>query len=196
MPAIAIGVVMAVMAVASTVYSGVQARKQAEAQEEQQRINNEVTMQSAVAQMGDLDAATKDTNEDASEEGLKTQADYIRNVSQVNLMAGASGTYGGSVDSMLRDLKTTRGRNMSAIVKNRDTQLGEIQKQAEQIRYGARANMDTRMFNKPSGFGIGLSAVASGVSAYGSGYGMGKGMAGAAPASSGGGGTGAIKAGG
>lgn len=162
----AIPIITLVVAVAGSVYAGVKQQQMVNAEEEQQAINNKITTESAIAAMGDLSPAQRDINHDAAEEGIKSQADYIRNVSQVNLLSGASGTYGGSVDSMLRDLKTTRGRNMSAIVQNRNTQLAEVQKQADQIRYGARAQQDTRIFNKPSGFGIAVSAAGAGMQGY------------------------------
>jgi len=178
MPAalVALPYVMAAVSAAGAIYSGVQQKNTVEAEEAQQAINNKNTTEAAIAAMGDLSPAQRDINHDSAEEGLKAQAEYIRNVSQVNVVSGASGTYGGSVDSMLRDLKTTRGRNMSAIVQNRNTQLAEVQKQAEQIRYGARANQDTRTFNKPSGFGIAVSAVGAGAQGYASGSSMAKGM--------------------
>ena len=173
MPAalVALPYVMAAVSAAGAIYSGVQQKNTVEAEEAQQAINNKNTTEAAIAAMGDLSPAQRDINHDSAEEGLKAQAEYIRNVSQVNVVSGASGTYGGSVDSMLRDLKTTR-----AIVQNRNTQLAEVQKQAEQIRYGARANQDTRTFNKPSGFGIAVSAVGAGAQGYASGSSMAKGM--------------------
>lgn len=187
MPAVLVALpyIMAAVAVAGSVYAGVQQQNLADAEEAQQDKNNKNTTEAAIAAMGDLSPAQRDIQNDSAEEGLKSQADYIRNVSQVNLMSGASGTYGGSVDSMLRDLATTRGRNMSQIVKNRDTQLQDIQKQAEQIRYGARANQDTRLFNKPSGFGIAVSAIGAGAQGYSAGSSFSQGAKGAMGASGG-----------
>lgn len=168
----AIPVIMVVMSVATAVYSGVQQQQQAKAEEEQQNLNNKATMDSAIASYGDLTPQERDIETEAANGGLKAQSEYLRSVGSMNLVSGASGTYGGSVDSMLRDLKTTRGKNMSDVVSNRTTELDNVKAQAEQIRYGARANMQTRVFSKPSALGIGLSAVSAAASGASSGMSM------------------------
>ena len=169
MPVAAV-VVMTVISVASAVYSGVQQQKQANAEEEQQRINNKATMDAAIASYGDLTPQERDIDAEAAQGGLRAQAEYLRSVGDLNLISGASGTYGGSVDSMLRDLKTTRGRNMSDVVANRTTELDNVAAHAESIRYGARANMQTRVISKPTALGIGLNA--AGAAAQGASAGM------------------------
>lgn len=168
----AIPIVMMVVAVAASVYSSVQASNMADAESEQQRLNNEATMEGAVASYGDLTPRERDIDKEASDGGIKAQADYLRSVGNMNVMSGASGTYGGSVDSMLRDLKTTRGRNMSDVVANRTTELDNVKAQAESIRYGARANMQTRLFSKPTGVGMALGAVGAAGSGYSAGSSM------------------------
>lgn len=165
----AIPIVMAVVAVASTVYGSVQASNLANAEEDQQRLNNQATMEGAIASYGDLSAHDRDINKEATDGGIKAQAEYLRSVGNMNVVSGASGTYGGSVDSMLRDLKTTRGRNMSDVVANRTTELDNVKSQADQIRYGARANMQTRIFSKPTVVGTALSAIGAGASGFTSG---------------------------
>lgn len=172
----AIPAIMLVVTVASAVYAGVSARNQASAEEEQQRLNNKSTSEAAVASYGDLSASERDLDTEAAQGGIKAQSEYLRSVGNMNVISGASGTYGGSVDSMLRDLKTTRGRNMSDVVANHTTGLDNVAAQAEQIRYGARANMQTRIFNKPSALGIGLGAVSAGADGYSQGSGIAKGL--------------------
>jgi hypothetical protein len=163
MPA-AIMVAAIVVSVASSVYSGMQASAQANAEEEQQRLNNKSTMEAAIASYGDLTPQERDIDAEAAQGGLKAQSEYLRSVGDMNLISGASGTYGGSVDSMLRDLKTTRGRNMSDVVANRSTELANVAAQAESIRYGARANMQTRIISKPTALGMGLDAAGAAAS--------------------------------
>ena len=165
----AIPIITLVVAAGSAIYSGISASNQAHNEEEQQRLNNESTMKSAVESYGDLTAHERDADKEEARGGIKAQSDYLRSVGEMNVMSGASGTYGGSIDSMLRDLKTTRGRNISDVVANRTTELDNVKAQAEQIRYGARANMQTRVFSKPSAVGIGLSAVGAGAQGYATG---------------------------
>src|SRR6185369_3671799 len=122
-----------VVAAGSAIYSGVSASNQAKREEEQQNLNNESTMKAAVESYGDLTPKERDADKEEARSGIKAQSDYLRSVGDMNVMSGASGTYGGSVDVMLRDLKTTRGRNMSDIVANRTTELDNTRAQAESI---------------------------------------------------------------
>jgi hypothetical protein len=172
----AIPIITLVVAAGSAIYSGVAASNQANNEEEQQRLNNESTMKAAVESYGDLTPKERDADKEAAAGGIKAQSDYLRSVGEMNVMSGASGTYGGSIDSMLRDLKTTRGRNISDVVANRTTELDNVRAQAEQIRYGARANMQTRVFSKPSAVGTGLSAVGAGAQGYATGRTIQKGL--------------------
>lgn len=158
--------IMMAVAAASTVAQSIQAGKTADAQAAAQEANNKSLSLAAVEQYNDLSPAERDIMESNNREGLEQQKQYIQSQGRVNLLAGSSGTYGGSVDSMLRDLTQTRGQNMATLQQNRTNQLAEIKTQAEQIRYGARANMTNRVFSKPSIALTAFSAVSSGASAY------------------------------
>lgn len=146
--------------VASGIISGMQSRYDAEAQQEIQKNNNREIDRVAVANYSDLSRAETSIQESAALESLEQQKAYFKARGRVNVLAGSSGTAGGSVDSILRDLNQTKGQNISTITKNRRTQLDEIALQAEQIRQGAKASKSNRIFSKPSGGLIALNAVA------------------------------------
>lgn len=162
----AIPYVMAAMAAAGSIVQGQQAKYTAEAEQENQANNNKSIKNAAVAQYGDLSKGEQDTMENANLEGLDNQRKFIEARSRVNALAGASGTYGGSIDSSLRDLRQTRGHNMENIKSNRDVALHEVKQQAEQIRYGAGARLQNRVFSKPSSGMIAFQGISSGASAY------------------------------
>lgn len=162
----AVPIVMAVMAAAS---SGIQMQQQKlnmEAEEELQAQNNQELDRAAVRQYDELSAAEREIQTQASLDSLSVQKQYIQARGRQAAMSGASGTYGSSVDAMLRDLNQTRGQNLGTINHNREVQLKDIQLQAEQIRYGARAQKGNRIFNKPTTGQIGLAMASSATSAY------------------------------
>lgn len=166
--------IMMAVSAASAIYSGVQQGKVADANAEAQEKNNEALRVAAIQQYDDLSPAERDINEQSLEEGLAQKKQLIKERSRINLLAGASGTYGGSVDSMLSDLTRNYGQNISTIIRNRDTRLSEVAVQAEQIRYGARAQMTNRVFNKPSGVAIALDTAAAAGQGYQAGAGFAK----------------------
>lgn len=150
-----------VLGVGSTLVSGLQSRKDAEAQQEAQAINNREIDKTAYANYSDLSRAEVSVQEQSNLSSLEQQKVYFRARGKVLSSLGAAGTAGGSVDSILNDLNRTKGQNLSTITKNRRTQLDEIALQAEQIRQGAKASKSNRVFNKPSGLQIGLQVGAA-----------------------------------
>lgn len=146
--------------VASGIISGMQSRYDAEAQQEIQKNNNKEIDRAAVANYSDLSRAESSIQEGAALASLEQQKAYFKARGKATILAGASGTAGGSVDSILRDLNQTRGQNIATITKNRRTQLDEVALQAEQIRQSAKASKSNRIFSKPSGGLIALNAVA------------------------------------
>jgi len=150
-----------VLGIGSTLVGGLQARKDAEAQQEAQAINNKEIDKTAYANYSDLSRSEVSIQEQAGEASLEQQKAYFKARGRVVNIAGASGTAGGSVDSILSDLNRTKGQNLATITKNRRTQLDEVALQAEQIRQGAKASKSNRVFNKPSGLQIGLQVGAA-----------------------------------
>lgn len=157
---------LAVVAVAGSVYQGYQARQQAIAAEKQQKLNNQAINDSAVSQYSDLSAGEVDILESSAEEGLDQQIAALQARGRVVSLAGSSGTFGGSVDSVLSDLSRNKGRNLETINRNRDTQLSEVDLSGRQIAAHARSSKGNRTFFKPSAGLIALNAASSGAQAY------------------------------
>lgn len=146
------------LAAAPSIIGGIQQRKMAEANKKAQDQQNEQLRVAAIQQYDDLSAEEISIREQSNLTGLEQQKQLLRAQAAENNIAGASGTYGGSVDSIMSDLRQTKGKNMASINNQRSAQLDGIKQQAESIRYGARAQMSNRIFHKPSWGEIGLSA--------------------------------------
>lgn len=166
------GTIAAVSAAASvaaqgySMYSQSQAAKaETQAAEDQ---NKEAAIQAAAA-YDDLTPAEIDANKQANDAAMAQQAESIQAKGRVNLFAAASGTLGGSVDSMLFDIDTIRSRNINSVIAQRESGLTSIRKQAEQIRQGGLSNQNRQPINSPSwvegGLKIGTSII-QGISSY------------------------------
>lgn len=149
-----------------SMYSQSQAAKaESEAADNQ---NKEAAIQAAAA-YDDLTPAEIDANKQANDAALAQQAEAIQAKGRVNLFAAASGTGGGSVDSMLFDIDSIKAGNINSIIAQRESGLTSIRKQAEQIRQGAMSNQNRQVINSPSwienGIKIGTSVI-NGLSSY------------------------------
>lgn len=165
----AVPYIMMAVSAASTFSKGVSARKEAKNKERQQATNNLIIRQAAARSYGDVAKAEGDIYAEEHRESLKNQAAFIRAKGHVLNMAGASGTRGGAVDSMIRDLNQTRGANLNTIASNTGTQLDKIRKQTEDVRYTAQRQQGTKTFSKPSGFSIIAGTVGAGMKGYSAG---------------------------
>lgn len=162
----AVSAAAAVAAQGYSMYSQNQAAKaEAHAADEQ---NKEAAIQAAAA-YDDLSPAEIDANKQANDAAMAQQAESIQAKGRVNLFAAASGTLGGSVDSMLFDIDSIRSRNINSIISQRESGLTSIRKQAEQIRQGALSSQNRQSINSPSwiegGLKIGTTLV-QGLSSY------------------------------
>lgn len=149
-----------------SMYSQAQAAKaESQAAEEQ---NKEAAIQAAAA-YDDLTPAEIDANKQANDAAMAQQAEAIQAKGRVNLFAAASGTGGGSVDSMLFDIDSIKAGNINSIISQRESGLISIRKQAEQIRQGGISNQNRQVINSPSwienGIKLGTSVV-NGISNY------------------------------
>lgn len=149
-----------------SMYSQAQAAKaESQAAEEQ---NKEAAIQAAAA-YDDLTPAEIDANKQANDAAMAQQAEAIQAKGRVNLFAAASGTGGGSVDSMLFDIDSIKAGNINSIIAQRESGLTSIRKQAEQIRQGGIGNQNRQVINSPSwienGIKLGTSVV-NGISQY------------------------------
>ncbi|WYM31518.1 hypothetical protein VL73_36 [Erwinia phage VL73] len=165
-----IAAVSAVASVASTGYSMYAQSQAAKAEASaQERQNTEIAKQAA-ASYDDLSPAEIDANNQANALSIQQQADAIGAKGRVNVFAAASGTLGGSVDSMIYDTEAMRSRNINSILDQRESGLYSIKQQAESVRQGAINNQSTRAISSPSWLENGLklgSAVVQGFDNYG-----------------------------
>lgn len=157
------GAISAVTAAGSAMMQGIQARNAAQAAETQRKQKNASALNSMQDQYSQLSGAEKDSRQRAVEESMANQREYASRRSKISLMAAASGTSGLSVDSMVRDLRQQRGRNMNTIITNQDIELQGFRNQAEQIRVGTAARTDNRKIQRPSWAEVGLQTGIAGV---------------------------------
>jgi len=163
------GAIAAVTAAGSAMMQGIQARNAAQAAETQRKQKNAAALNSMQDQYSQLSGAEKDSRQRAVEESMANQREYASRRSKISLIAAASGTSGLSVDSMVRDLRQQRGRNMNTIITNQDIELQGFRNQAESIRVGTAARTDNRKIQRPSWAEVGLQTGIAGVQGYAAG---------------------------
>lgn len=149
---------------------GSQAKAYKKAQEEQwqqQLINT----REQYRQLGDME---RQANKEYHQDVIQNQISLLQQQAQVELMAGASGTGGASISSMLSDLTGQAGRNQSAIIDNFENQQQSFVNQAKAIQTGGQ--MQKREFKRPSAFSALASGLGDAASAYVTGYKTGTGL--------------------
>lgn len=129
-----------------------QAKQEASAQEQ---MNKQIAVQAA-ASYDDLSPAEIDANRQAQEASLDQQAQAIQAKGRVNLFAAASGTMGGSVDSLLFDVEQQKSKNINSILTQRESGLYSIKQQAESIRQNAIGSQSRQTISQPSWIEAGL----------------------------------------
>lgn len=158
-----IAAVSAAASIAATAYSTYSQQQQAKAQAQAQSEQNKQQAVQAAAAYDDLTPAEIDANRQAQDEALNQQAGAIQAKGRVNVFAAASGTLGGSVDSMLFDIDAMKSRNINTLLTQRESGLYSIKQQAEQVRQGAISNQSRQPIQSPSwieaGFKIGSTAI-------------------------------------
>lgn len=112
-------------------------------------------------QLGDME---RQANKEYHQDIIQNQVSLLQQQAQVELMAGASGTGGASISSMLRDLTGQAGRNQSTIIDNFENQQQSFVNQARAIQTGGQ--MQKREFKKPSAFSALASGLGNAASAY------------------------------
>lgn len=140
-------------------------RKQHQEQWKQQMINT----REQYRQLGDLE---RQANKEFHQDLIQNQVSLLQQQAQVELMAGASGTGGASISSLLGDLSGQAGRNQSQLIDNFENQQQSFINQAKAIQTGGQ--MQQRSFEKPSAFSSLLSGVGSAATSYLSGAKTGK----------------------
>lgn len=160
------GTIAAATMAGQTLMQGVEARRQAEQQQQMQEANNKRAIESMQGQYSQLSGAEADARERAATDAMSNQIEAARRKSRINLMAAASGTQGLSFDSALRDIKQQQGRNLNTILKNQEIELQGFRNQAEQIRTGTAGRIDNRKVQRPSWLEVGLNTATSATQGY------------------------------
>lgn len=137
-----------------------EAKAMKKAQEEQWR-QQLIATQEAYKTVADVErSAAKQYHADA----ISNQASLLQQRAQVALLAGATGTGGNSVSSMLNDLAAEGGRNQSTIIDNYENQKINFTNQLKSIQRGGQVQM--REFKKPSAVSTLVQGIPSLASAY------------------------------
>ncbi len=137
-----------------------EAKAMKKAQEEQWR-QQLIATQEAYKTVADAErSAAKQYHADA----ISNQASLLQQRAQVALLAGATGTGGNSVSSMLNDLAAEGGRNQSTIIDNYENQKINFTNQLKSIQRGGQMQM--REFRKPSAVSTLVQGIPSLASAY------------------------------
>lgn len=137
-----------------------EAKAMKKAQEEQWR-QQLIATQEAYKTVADAErSAAKQYHADA----ISNQASLLQQRAQVALLAGATGTGGNSVSSMLNDLAADGGRNQSTIIDNYENQKINFTNQLKSIQRGGQMQM--REFKKPSAMSTLVQGIPSLASAY------------------------------
>ncbi len=137
-----------------------EAKAMKKAQEEQWR-QQLIATQEAYKTVADAErSAAKQYHADA----IGNQASLLQQRAQVALLAGATGTGGNSVSSMLNDLAAEGGRNQSTIIDNYENQKINFTNQLKSIQRGGQMQM--REFKKPSAVSTLVQGIPSLASAY------------------------------
>lgn len=137
-----------------------EAKAMKKAQEEQWR-QQLIATQETYKTVADAErSAAKQYHADA----ISNQASLLQQQAQVALLAGATGTGGNSVSSMLNDLAAEGGRNQSTIIDNYENQKINFTNQLKSIQRGGQMQM--REFKKPSAVSTLVQGIPSLASAY------------------------------
>lgn len=137
-----------------------EAKAMKKAQEEQWR-QQLIATQEAYKTVAEAErSAAKQYHADA----ISNQASLLQQRAQVALLAGATGTGGNSVSSMLNDLAADGGRNQSTIIDNYENQKINFTNQLKSIQLGGQMQM--REFKKPSAMSTLVQGIPSLASAY------------------------------
>lgn len=141
------------------------AKKAQNEQWKQQMINT----REQYRQLGQQEAFA---NKEYHDQLIQNQASLLQQRGQVELLAGATGTGGGSITSMLNDLTGQAGQNQAQIVSNYENQIDGFINAAKGIQSGGQ--MQFREIKKPNAWRAGAQALIGAGKAYQSGSESGK----------------------
>ena len=159
--AVAAAIIGAVAAIASAAISYKTNQDQVEAQEDY----NKSLRDDAIRQYAELDKKEVEAIESSYKESLEAQRNYLQARSSIELQSAATGTYGNSVDSVIRDLNAGFGQRIADITTRRNRYLDNIDTQATNLKEATGRGMDYTI-QQPSY----LTAMSSGLNTFGRTY--------------------------
>ncbi|MGG6106805.1 virion core protein, T7 gp14 family [Salmonella enterica] len=136
------------------------AKAMQKAQEEEWRQRLEATREASSSVANAERSAAKQYHSDF----LNNQISLMQQRAQVAVMAGATGTGGSSITSMLNDLTAEGGSNQSTIIDNYENQQINFANQLKSIQRSGQMQM--RTFDKPSALGTLVKGIPSISSSY------------------------------
>lgn len=167
---LASAVASSAMGIAGTVMQAQQQRAVAEQQARQQELNNQAALKQMQENYEALNVQDQESRKQSIDAEMQNQKDASQAQARVNLMSAASGMQGQSIDDLFFQIEKKKGENLNDILMNRENQIYNITRQAEQVQATAEASRSNRAFYKPSGWETGLRAVKSGMGGAMEGY--------------------------
>lgn len=155
-----------VLAGASAYMQYQQAEGLADAHEEAQKIKNAQIVDQVTANYDELADVELEAHNQAFEDSLSIQKEYIKGKGRVNVMAAAMGTGGMSMVSQLKDLEREKFSDFNTVLEDRQAGVDNIKSQAESMRYSAAAGQDVSPISRPSTAALALNLGTSAVSGY------------------------------
>lgn len=126
----------------------------AKAQSRLAKEQNKQIRENAVANYQRIGLMEKEATQDARDSLIQNQVDMATKRGQIEALAAAAGTGGGSINTLVNDVYAGGGRNQGTIVENHSRELEGLKDQAEQVRRGAQAQMRQTSIQKPTATGI------------------------------------------
>lgn len=154
------------LSVVGSIQQTMQAQANAEAQQKAAEVHNEQLVQQTIANYDELSKVELEAQQQALEQSIDMQKDYIASKGRVNVMAAAMGTGGGAVASQLHALERAKYSNYHTILMDRQARLDNVKAQAESMRYQAASGMSVSPVSRPSWANAALGIGASALSGY------------------------------
>lgn len=144
--------------VAGLISGGSAAKKQKRAIEEY----NKQIRENAERNYQKIDIQEKEAAGAAREQLLDNNIDMVKQRAQIESIAAATGTAGGTLGTLINDTLAEGGRNQGAIIDNYNREMVGYASQAEDIRQGAKAQLKSTQIQRPTaGEWMGLAANAA-----------------------------------
>lgn len=163
----AITAVSTAVSIAGTAFSAYQQSVNADAMEKAQEARNQQIQEQTIANYDELAEVERDAQQQALDESMEVNKEYMKERGRINVTAAALGTTGMSVAGQLQDLEKTKYSNYNTILLNRQAKMDNIKSQAESLRYQATSQMDVSPISRPSWAATALNIGGQAISGFG-----------------------------